>query len=152
MNTSVYIAVASLAISAISLTLSLIAFLRDQYRLTASARTPTGPIGLESVIVHVVNSGRRPITLRYLVFVLRDGTRCERSLGDKSSLRLMENEDHEFALSLLNNGDLQRCVTTGLIDARIEDSHGRKWPVEDLLEIVRRNVGKLTTPIEPSNQ
>jgi hypothetical protein len=64
----------------------------------------------------------------------------------------MENEDHEFALSLLNNGDLQRCVTTGLIDARIEDSHGRKWPVEDLLEIVRRNVGKLTTPIEPSNQ
>ena len=95
----------------------------------------------------MVNSGRRPITLRRLIFLREDGTPYEYPLGAKGSIRLMENEDHEFTLSLLDNEELQRCVMAGIVDAVIEDSHGASWPVEDLLEIVKRNVGKLTAPI-----
>ena len=126
--------------------MSLVALLRDRYRVSASASTVSDRRFTDSVIVHVVNSGRRPLTLRVLFLVARDGTRCEFPFSKQGPIRLMENQDHEFTLSLLDQ-DVHRCVAGGLMKTGLMDSRGKEWPVSGLTEIVVRNVRKLTAPI-----
>lgn len=143
---------AALAISIISIIANLglgayVAF-RDRGHIVASGRKPEGPI-FDAVLVHAVNTGRRPVTLRRLILKTRDGTSYERPLFSRqgNTVRLMESEDYEFRLDLLEDPDSGKWAATGLVSATLEDSRGKVYQAHDLAEIIGAVARKLHAPI-----
>lgn len=132
MNVSAYLSGAAIAISVLSLGLSGYLAFRDRGHIMASARYPTR---FSPISIHAVNSGRRPVTLRRLILKTQDGKRYEYPfLKGESPIRLMESEDHEFPLSV-SDTEVQQWAKTKIIKAELADSRGKKYAVEDMVEI-----------------
>ncbi len=126
-------------ISLISLALSTYVAFRDRGNVTASARYLESIQHIsDAVFIHVVNSGRRPVTVRRLVFETHNGHRLEHKLVKESHpVRLMESEDYEFQINA-ENSVITNWAGSKIVKAALEDSRGKKYEVEDLAELINR--------------
>src|SRR3989344_8290719 len=96
---------AAIVLSILSLGLSAYAVFRDKGTVSALARyLPSFQNCSDGIYVHVVNSGRRPVTVRRLVLQLEGGVNYEHQLKiDKQPVRLLESEDYEFQVNPQNS-------------------------------------------------
>lgn len=138
------LSITAIVISGISFALSAYLAIRDRGDVTASARYPER---FKKIFVHVVNSGRRPVTLRHLIVETQDGARYEyKILNGDAPIRLMESEDHEFPLPSKDT-EIDKFAKTKVIAAELEDSRGKKYVVKDLANLINNYATDRTTPI-----
>jgi hypothetical protein len=101
----------------------------------------------DAVYLHVVNDGRRAITIRRLVIVSDTGARFEHKFQREGrALRLVESEDVEIALDS-NNSEIAKWLTSKMSKAHIEDSTGKLFVVDDLVEILNEHSKTLRNTI-----
>jgi hypothetical protein len=137
-------AVAAFVVSMASLALSTYAVVRDRGTITASARYPKR---FRKVLIHVVNSGRRPVTLRRLVLQARGGEHYEYPLlKGEESVRLMESEAFEGPLPAPDQ-DVSQWANTEFSKCEIEDSRGKKYSVDGLAKLLSEYATDLSTAI-----
>ena len=130
----------AVSISLISLCVSIYVALRDRGSITAWARYLSSFENLsDGILVHVVNSGRRPETVRRLLLHTIDGKQYEHKLerGDQA-IRLLESEDYEFQINL-ENSELRNWAESHIVRAQIQSSRGKLYEVENLAAIVNAN-------------
>jgi hypothetical protein len=129
----------AIAIAVVSLGLSIYVAVRDRGTVSASARyLPSFQNLSDGIFIHVVNSGRRPVTVRRLLLEA-EGKSYEHKLEiEKQRVRLMESEDYEFQVNP-ENSELLKWAESKVVKAVVEDSRGRKYKVEDLAKIINEN-------------
>jgi hypothetical protein len=131
MSRAEIIAVIALLVSASAAGLSLYVALRDRARINARCRFwSASEYGGAGVRISITNAGRRPIVLRMILAITKNGSWSGIYLGDqKSGLRLGEHELHEetWGKSDLLCGPDHDLIA---IDAQVEDSLGRRYPIE----------------------
>lgn len=147
MATSDYLSGAAIGITVISLGLSVYLAIRDRGTVSASARyLPSFQNLSDGIYIHVVNSGRRPVTIRRLLLEA-EGERHEYKLeNEKQPVRLMESEDCEFQINP-DNSELLKWAKSKITKATVEDSRGNKYRVEDLAEIINANSANIQKAI-----
>jgi hypothetical protein len=100
---------------------------------------PTYENFADGIYVHVVNSGRRPVTVRRLVLETIGGTTYEHKLErQKQSIRLMESEDYEFQVNP-ENSEILKWAESKIAKAVVKDSRGKEYKVEELAAIINAN-------------
>lgn len=139
---------AAIVISLVSLGISAYVAYRDKGTITATSRYLESYQHMsDGIYIHVVNSGRRPVTLRRLLLRATDGSLIERGLGkDERSLRLLESEDHEFQLNP-QNSDITEWSQMKFSEAVVEDSRGKKYQITGLVEAINENAEHLQSAL-----
>lgn len=135
---------AAIVISLFSLGVSAYVAYRDRGKVSASARYLESYQNMsDGIYIHVVNSGRRPVTIRRLIMKTSDGNVIENPLrNNKDPIRLMESEDYEFQLNA-QNSEIQEWSKSTIIEAVVEDSRGKQYNVSNLVEAINSNAEDL---------
>ncbi|HVZ44599.1 MAG TPA: hypothetical protein VHA82_12385 [Ramlibacter sp.] len=132
MTRAEFIAVIALLVSALAFGLSFYVAFRDRAKIVARSKFwPASEYGPAGMRISITNAGRRPIVLRMIVTVGEAGNWSGTYLGDyKTGLRLGEHELHEetWGKSDLVIGPEHDEIA---VDAQVEDSLGRRYPVKD---------------------
>jgi hypothetical protein len=144
MTASDYLSSAAIVISIGSFCLSAYLAFRDRGHVTASAAYLESYEHMtDAVLVHAVNIGRRPVTVRRLIIESIKGEIFEHKLqNDGKPIRLIESEDIEIALDS-ENSEITKWAATSISIAYLEDSKGRLYEVEGLPEILRERTAQL---------
>lgn len=135
---------AAIVISLCSLGITAYVAYRDRGTITATSRYLESYQHMsDGIYIHVVNSGRRPVTIRRLLLRPADGNVIERRLGENERpLRLLESEDHEFQLNA-QNSDITEWSQLRIAEAVVEDSRGKEYKVAGLVEAINENAEHL---------
>jgi len=134
----------AITIALVSLGVSAFVAFRDRGTITAAARYLESYEHIsDGVYVHIVNSGRRPVTIRRLLLTTEDGKEIERRIGENGNpVRLLESEDCEFQLNA-QNSEIQEWSSSVIKKAVVEDSHGKQYEVSGLVEAINQNAEHL---------
>lgn len=138
----------AITISVVSLGLSVFVVFRDKGTVSASSRyLPSFQNLSDGIYVHIVNSGRRPVTVRRLVLEIEDGNSYEHKLEkERQPVRLLESEEYEFQLNP-QNSEILKWAESKIVKAVVEDSRGKQFKVEDLAEILNTNSNNIQKAI-----
>lgn len=139
---------AAIAISLLSFCLSGYAVFRDRGAVSASAKYLSSFQNLsDGIYVHVVNSGRRPVTIRRLVLEVENGSSFEHKLvKDRQPVRLLESVDYEFQVNP-QNSEILRWAESKVLRSVVEDSRGKKYDVKGLVEIINEHATNIKQAI-----
>jgi hypothetical protein len=139
---------AAIIIAILGLGVSIYVAYRDRSTVTASARYLKSYQDMsDGIYIHVVNSGRRPVTMRRLLLRTSTGSVIEHRLDkDGKPLRLLENEDHKLQLNT-QNSKIKEWSQSMISDAIVEDSRGKEYRVIDLAETINRNAKHLQSAL-----
>lgn len=143
-----YLSGAAIAISLLSLGLTAFLAFRDRSRISAAASYLESFENIaDAIYLHVVNDGRRPITIRRLVVESDRGNRFEHKFQrDGRAIRLVESEDIEIALDS-ENSEIAKWLDSKIAKAQIEDSRGTLYNIEGLVEVLNANAEHLRSAI-----
>lgn len=138
----------AIVISILSFTVSAYVAYRDRGTITAMSRYLESYEHMsDGIFIHVVNSGRRPVTIRHVLLRAASGDVFEKRIGENNRpLRLLENEDHEFQLNA-ENSDITAWSRTRISKAVVEDSRGREYKIEGLVKSINENAERLQSAI-----
>jgi hypothetical protein len=134
----------AIVISLFSLGISAYVAYRDHGKVSASARYLESYQHMsDGIYIHVVNSGRRPVTIRRLILKTSDGKVIEEPLrNNKNPIRLLESEDYEFQLNA-QNSEIHEWSKSTITKAIVEDSRGKAYNVSNLVEAINSNAEHL---------
>ena len=145
----------SCALSGAAITIAIFGFglsayiaFRDRGTVTASARYLESYQHMsDGIYVHVVNSGRRPVTIRRLKFTTMAGSTIERPIRENGKpIRLLESEDYEFQLNA-QNSEIQEWSRSTITKAVIEDSRGKEYHISELVDAINSNAQHLQSAL-----
>ena len=140
-----YLSVIAIAISMVSLGLHAYLAFRDRAQLSAACSYLCSFEHMtDAVSIHVVNAGRRPLTIRRLVVESDSGGQFKHKFqrADGRALRLVESEDVEIILDSTNS-EIAKWLDSKIFKAYIEDSKGKCHRVEGLVTILNENAQHL---------
>jgi len=142
MNTSDYISLLALCVSTASISLSWFFGFRDRANLRTSAILHSHNHGYQGTLIEleIVNHGRRPAILTYLVGEERDGGASAIVLGEKDrGIRLQEHEKYKITVY---SHDLVIIDPEGneheYISYWFEDTLGRKYKVKGIRKLIEK--------------
>jgi len=124
---------AAFFVSLASLGVSWFVALRDRRDIVASAKESQA---FHPVIVHIVNVGRRPITIKQLTIKTLNGEVFNLPVENR---RLMESEFYEFEFSPPNDV-IKQWSNSKIIKVQVEDSCGKFYMVKSLVELANKYV------------
>lgn len=137
----------AIAISVVSLGLAIYVTVRDRGAVSASARyLPSFQSLSDGIYIHVVNSGRRPVTVRRLLLEAEGRSYEHRLEKEKQPVRLMESEDYEFQVNP-QNSEMLKWAESKILEAAVEDSRGKKYTVDFLAKIINENSANIQKAI-----
>lgn len=130
----------AITIALLSLGISAYVAIRDRGTITATARYLESYQHMsDGVYVHIVNSGRRPVTIRRLLLSTEDGKQIDHRIGENDKpVGLLESENCEFQLNAKNSEILEWSASV-IKKAVVEDSRGTKYQVTGLAEAINQN-------------
>ena len=148
MNIANYLSGAAISISLLSLGLTAYLAFRDRSHISAAATYLSSFENMaDAVYIHIVNDGRRPVTIRRLVVESTTGSRFEfKFQRNGRAIRLVESEDFEMALDS-KKSEITSWVEASVEKAYIEDSKGVLYIVEGFAEILNANAENIKNAI-----
>ena len=132
----------SIALSASAVLIALLSFalsgylaFRDRSHLTVEARYLCSYENMsDAIYLHIVNDGRRPITVKRLVIKLLNGETVQYKLkSNDKDVRLMESQDFEMSLDSINS-DINEWARMRASKAYVVDSKDRKYNTDGFVD------------------
>lgn len=149
----------SICISVVSLCIAFYVMFRDRTRFDVSGLYKKSFANMvDGIYVKIVNSGRRPITLDFLIFTCTDGKAYKFRITNSISQRagtpfdsrdfdypyLSESQFFEFLLDS-TNFDFGTCHLESLVSIKISLSTGTLKKIKGLAEEVKNNAHHLNS-------
>jgi len=121
---------------------------RDTYRVAVEGRYLSSFEHLsDGIYIRVVNSGRRPVTLRYLVLSLKTGEKHELPINPADPNHhplLAESQFYEVQYND-KNIDFGEVPWGQVTRVEIEESRGWRYEIADLAEVISENADYLSS-------
>lgn len=126
-----WVSIAALSISLMSLLWTIHIGYRDRPQLIARSAISVDP-RKPYIAVNITNHGRRPVVLRYLKSIHKDGTHEWTLIKKKGKLlRLQEGESYEITLSPTHPNLISKRTGSPAVNLRVDDTLNQQYEVRN---------------------